>query len=45
MLRVAYTRFEADKDTMDTLAGLRKKTGTGGREEAMAEGQPPVTSL
>ena len=30
VIHVAYTRFEADKDIMDALVGLRKKTGAGG---------------
>ena len=27
MIHVAYTRFEADKNIMDALVGLRKKGG------------------
>ena len=38
VIHVAYTRFEADKDIMDALVGLRKKTGAvgnnGRREES-----------
>ena len=33
VIHVAYTRFEADKDIMDALVGLRKKTGAGGGGE------------
>ena len=40
---VAYRCFKADKDTMDTLVHLRKKTGAGGGE---ASGEPVLeTSL
>ena len=38
VVKVAYTRFKADKDIMDTfLVHLRKKTGARGG----GEGQPP----
>ena len=30
IIKVAYTRFKADKDIMDTLVHLRKKNGAGG---------------
>ena len=30
VIHVAYTRFEADKDIMDALVGLEKKTGARG---------------
>ena len=45
MTHVVYTRFEADKGIMDTLVGLRKKAGTGGRGETMAGEPSPATSL
>ena len=45
MIHVAYTRFEADKDTMDALVGLRKKRGQGGRGGTTAGEPVPVTSL
>ena len=35
-INVAYTRFKADKDIMEALLYLRKKTGAGGREESTA---------
>lgn len=41
---VSFTRFEADKDTMDALASLRNKIGAGGRGEATA-GDPAFTPL
>ena len=37
VIHVAYTHFEADKDIMDALEGLRKKTGEGGQRP---ESQP-----
>ena len=45
VIDVAYTRFEADKDIMDALVGLRKKTGAGGRGGATAGEPAPATSL
>ena len=33
VISVAYTRFKVDKDTMDALVHLRKKTGAGGEGE------------
>ena len=46
---VAYTRFKANKDTMDALVHLRKKTGAegggGGEGKQPPESQPLATSL
>ena len=45
VVNVAYTRFKADKDIMDTLVHLRGKTEVGGRGGATA-GEPALaTSL
>ena len=45
VINVAYTCLKADKDAMDALVHLRKKTGEGGRREAIA-GEPALaTSL
>ena len=42
VIHVAYTRFEADKDIMDALVGLRKRRERGGT----TAGEPvPTTSL
>ena len=30
VINVAYTRFKADKDSMNALVHMRKKTGAGG---------------
>ena len=40
---VAYTRFRADKDIMDDLVHLRKKTGAGGGREATT-GEPVLAA-
>ena len=39
VINLAYTRFKADKDIMDTLVHLRRKRGAEGWEEAIA-GEP-----
>ena len=40
-INVAYTRFKPDKDFMDALVHLRKRTGVGGGEgEQPMESQP-----
>ena len=45
VINVAYTRFKTDKDTMDALMHLRKKTGVGRRGVATL-GEPVLaTSL
>ena len=36
VIRVAFTRFKADKSIMDAFVHLRKKRGAGGRAEATA---------
>ena len=36
-MNMAYTRFKADKDIMDTLVHLRKRTGAGWRGEQPTE--------
>ena len=45
VIHVAYTRFEADKDNMDALVGLMKKTGAGGRGGTTTGELAPATSL
>ena len=49
VIYAAYTSFKADKDIMDILVHLRKKTGTGGRGEATAclrgKGLPESTTI
>ena len=45
VINVAYTRFKADKDIMDALVHLRKKTGAGGPGEATAGDPVPATLL
>ena len=45
VIRVAYTRFEADKGIMDALVGLRRKAGTGGRGETTSGEPAPATLL
>ena len=44
-VNAAYTRFKADKDIMDALVRLMKKTGTGGREGATSGEKVLATSL
>ena len=43
VINVAYTRFKAGKDIMDTLVHLRKKKRSGGRGEATA-GEPVLAT-
>ena len=45
VINVASTRFKADKDIMDALVHLRKKTGAGGRGHATAGESVLVTPL
>ena len=45
VINVAYTRFKADKGTMDALVHLRKKKGAGGRGEATAKESVLATPL
>ena len=40
-VNMAYTRFKADKDIMDTLVHPRKRTGAGWRGEQPTESLPP----
>ena len=42
---MAYTRFKADKDIMDALVHLRKKTPAGGRRKATAAETALATSF
>ena len=39
VMNVAYTHFEADKDTMDALVHLGKKTGRGGGGKQLPDSQ------
>ena len=41
---VASARFKADKDFMDALVHLRKRTGAGGRGGA-TDGEPALVTL
>ena len=41
VINVAYTRLKADKDIMDALVHIKKKTGAGGRGEATT-GEPAL---
>ena len=43
-IKVAYTRFKADKDFMDVLAHLRKRKRAGGRGGA-TDGEPALMTL
>ena len=43
IINVAYTRFKADKGTMDALVHMRKKKGAGGRGEATT-GEPVLAT-
>ena len=45
VIHVAYTHFEADKDIIDALVGLRKKTGARGLGRITAGESVPSTSL
>ena len=44
-INVVYTRFEVDKDIVDALVHLRKKTGVRGRGEATNRKPVLATSL
>lgn len=44
VIHVVFTRFYADKDTIDPPVGLRGKAGTRGRGVATAEEPSPATS-
>ena len=39
-INVVYTRFKVDKDFMNALVHLSKRTGAGGRGEQRTESQP-----
>ena len=45
VINVAYTRFKADKNTVDALVHLRKETRAGGRGGVISEEQVLVASL
>ena len=43
VINATYMRFKADKDIMDALVHLRKKTGAGGRGR-VTSGEPVLST-